>query len=144
MADCPVARLSLWISLHTVPCGVLWRTLRLFSFHGKRGILTECHDAPLIPDLLFDPTPFQVHCLTISTTMPNRPRRVPAGRRSARPKRGRSPTTGRKTFPSPRPKWICSRRGSAISSTNCSGHVAECSRGSMINTEDRETRRFLP
>ena len=47
----------------------------------------------------------------------------PAGRQSMTSRPGSSPTTGPSMSRSRKPRWMCSRRGSAISSMSCSGRA---------------------
>ena len=69
------------------------------------------------PDSGFHPT-------TSWTTLPRRPV-ARADRQSTTCRTGRSRMIGPSASPSRTPRWTCSRRGSAISSMNCSGRAGD-------------------
>lgn len=82
----------------------------LFACKSLGAMLPRCLDHALP----------SASCPTISTSRPS-PGLASAGRRSMISRSGPSRTIGPSACPSHMPRWICSRRGSATSSMNCSG-----------------------
>jgi hypothetical protein len=82
----------------------------LFAWKSPGAMLPRCpdHASP------------SASCPTMSTSRPN-PGLASAGRRSMISRPGPSRTIGPSAFRLRRPRWTYSRRGSATSSTNCSG-----------------------
>ena len=82
----------------------------LFAWKSPGAMLPRCpdHASP------------SASCPTIFTSSSN-PGLALAGRRSMISRPGPSRTIGPSAFRLRRPRWTCSRRGSATSSTNCSG-----------------------
>ncbi len=83
---------------------------RLFAWKSPGAMLSRC----------LDHAPAWVSCPTIFTFRWNRGLAL-AGHRSMISQPGPSRTIGPSAFRLRRPRWTCSRRGSATSSANCSG-----------------------
>ena len=100
-----------------------WRRNRPFRLHAFRATLAQCpvlaHCAAAAPNAVCSPT-------TSSSSLALG--RASAARRNMIYRNGPSPTTGPSVYRSPRPRPTCSRHGSAIFSTNCSGHADDVRR----------------